>query len=179
MKQIGVRHIAMLLSTAAVVGAGLMLAAMGRDRGNVPNTPVGVWYGTTYLGDPNDPNTLKLQSAIAFHSDRTMLLTASDHTGNHPFFPGKSTPGQGTWEYIQGGQIYFKFFEFNDGANPPATTSILKVAGVCSYDKDGRLVGTGGVEYVTCPNGPTGCISPNDAPFPPTDAFDFMLERLQ
>ena len=174
--RIGGRHITMLLATLAVASTGLALAAAGRPA---PQNVAGVWYGTTYLGDPNDPNTPKLQFSMTLHTDRTVLVSATDHTGEHPIFLGESTPGHGVWTHAEGNQLSIRFFEFSEGDNPPATFNVLRVSAACAFNDDGELVGTAGVDSLACPNGPLGCPSPNESPFPAPDMFPFEMERLQ
>jgi hypothetical protein len=178
LKNLGARKISMALAAVVVAATGLTLAATARGSGEVPQSVAGVWYGTTYLGDPNDPNTSKLQFAMALHADRTVLVTASDHTGQHPFFEGLTTPGQGTWERNQS-QIFIKFFEFSNGGDPPATFGIIRVTGVVTLNDEGKLVGMAGVDVVSCPDGAEGCVSPNDTPFPEPNMFPFEMEALE
>lgn len=138
----------------------------------------GVWFGTTFLGDPDDPGTPTVQYALTLHADRTVLITASDQTGQHPLFPGEGTSGHGTWQRL-GRHVHIKTFQFADGPNPPETFGILRIAGEGQCVSENRIVGTGGFDVMPCPRGPMGCTSPNDSPFPPTNAFSFVLERFR
>jgi hypothetical protein len=139
---------------------------------------IGLWYVTTWLGDPSDPDTITVQGALALHSDGTALLTATDHTGTHEFFQGLATPAQGVWEPIPNG-IRFRLFEFSNGANPPTSFGILRITGECHHDGPGYMSGLAGVDELDCPDGAQGCPSPNASPFPPANQVPFEAVRFE
>jgi len=172
---------------ASIVSALAALLALSNSASTSPagTAPAmmphvtGVWYITAWFGPPQIADTPTLEAAITLHADRTVLVSATDHTGKYPLpelFPGAATPGHGIWEPTSNG-IRVKFFEFADKANPTtpglrsavSTFSVSRVIAELTFQDQNTLIGTAGVDSLLCPKGPLQCQNPNSKPFPTTN----------
>lgn len=120
----------------------------------------GLWSGTIFYGNPEDPATPKEQFLATVHAQGTYSVDSTAATGSHPLNPGEKTEERGVWQR-NGFRVTTHGFWF-DEVGAGAGFSLGRGVTALEFAARDRLVGYGDVDFVPCPGGPLGCPDPVD-----------------
>jgi hypothetical protein len=120
----------------------------------------GLWSGTLFYGDPDNPATPKEQFLAIVNAEGTYSVDSTAATGAHPLNPGEKTEERGTWTR-RDRRVLTRGFWF-DEAGGGAGFSLGRGVAVLDFTGRDRLAGLADIDFLPCSGGPVDCSDPAD-----------------